>query len=347
MSDEKIPLFFHEKYGEYSFGKFHPFDPKRFPDFIEEVKKEEKMLNEVEITEAPLAGDEVLSTVHRSEYLEEVEEMEKTGGSLTMDTPVKKGSPEAGRRIVGGSLQAAKAMENKDFAINFGGLHHSGPDYGEGFCLFNDVAVAARHLEDEGKKVVIFDTDAHQGNGTMDIFMKDPNVLFISTHQDPATLYPGRGYIQEVGKGEGEGFTVNIPMPRDANITEYHHAVEEIVKPLVRQYSPDVLIRNGGSDPHHADSLTDLALDMRGLKYLGKTSRSMAEENDAGYIDLMLSGYGRRVVEGWKSITIGTLDVQVPLPSDQKIGEIGYEPKNDLKETVIDLKDILKDYWEF
>ncbi len=349
MSDRKVPLFFHEKYGSYTFGKFHPFDARRFSKFVDEVKNEAEMDSEVEITESPKVDNEVLETVHDLKYINEVDEKEESGGSLTMDTPVRKGTPDAARHIVGGSLEAAKRIENEDvdFAINLGGLHHAGPDYGEGFCIFNDVAVAARYLADQKEKVLVFDTDAHQGNGTMDIFIKEPNVLFVSIHQDPATLYPGRGYVQEVGEGEGEGFTVNIPMPRDANITEYHHAVEEVVKPLVRQFSPDVMIRNGGSDPHHADSLTDLALDMRGLKYLGEVSRAMAEEVDAGYIDLMLSGYGRRVVEGWKAITIGTLGVELPVPSDQKIGDIEYEPKRKLTETLEDLKDVLRDYWKF
>ncbi|MEF8874663.1 MAG: histone deacetylase family protein [Candidatus Thermoplasmatota archaeon] len=349
MRDRKVPLFFHEKYGSYSFGKFHPFDPRRFSKFVEAVKKEEKMDAEVEIMESPKVDNDALETVHDPGYIREVDEKEKTGGSLTMDTPVRQGSPDAARHIVGGSLEAAKMIEKEgiEFAINLGGLHHAGPNSGEGFCIFNDVAVAARYLADQKKKVLVFDTDAHQGNGTMDIFMKDPNVLFLSIHQDPATLYPGRGYVQEVGEDEGEGFTVNIPMPRDANITEYHHAIEEVVKPLVKQFSPDVIIRNGGSDPHHADSLTDLALDMRGLKYLGKASRSTAEEVGAGYIDLMLSGYGQRVVEGWKAITIGSLGVDVPVPTDQKIGDVDYDPKRKLKETIDDLKGVLRDYWEF
>ncbi len=344
---DKAPLFYHEKYGEYSFGKFHPFNPKRFPGFIDEIKKEEKMLSKVDITDSPSVEDDHLESVHKSEYIEEVFEKEKSGGSLTMDTPVKKGTPDAARRIVGGSLEAARSMEENDFAINLGGLHHAGPDYGEGFCLFNDVAVAAEYLVGEGKDVVVFDTDAHQGNGTMDIFLKDPNVLFISIHQDPATLYPGRGYTNEIGEDEGKGYKVNIPMPRDANIADYHHAIEEIVRPVVSQFSPDVLIRNGGSDPHHADSLTDLALDMRGLKYLGKTSRELAEQVDAGYIDLMLSGYGQRVVEGWKAITIGTLGVDLSAPTDQKIGDLSYDPKKQTIETTKELKSILHDYWDF
>lgn len=349
MKDKKVPLFFHEKYGSYSFGKLHPFDPRRFSKFVEEVKDEEKIDGKVEVVESSKVDDETLKMVHDAGYIEKVDEKEERGGSLSMDTPIKKGSPDAARHIVGGSLGSARAIEKEeaDFAINLGGLHHAGPDYGEGFCIFNDVAVAARYLADQNEKVLVFDTDAHQGNGTMDIFMEDPDVLFVSIHQDPATLYPGRGYVQEVGKKEGEGFTVNIPMPRDSNITEYHHAIEEVVRPLVLQFSPDVLIRNGGSDPHHADSLTDLALDMRGLKYLGKASRSMAEEVGAGYIDLMLSGYGKRVVEGWKAMTIGALGVDVPLPTDQEIGDIGSEPKKKVVETVDELKEVLKDYWEF
>lgn len=259
---DKIPLFFHEKYGEYSFGKFHPFNPNRFPRFVEEVKKEDRMISEVEIMESPSVDNEILEMVHDSEYIKEVEEKEKTEGSLTMDTPIKKGSPDAAKRIVGGSLQAAKMMEEEDFVINLGGLHHAGTSSGEGFCIFNDVAVAAQYLLDQGEKVVIFDTDAHQGNGTYDIFKSHPGVLFISIHQDPATLYPGKGFVNEIGEDEGRGYKINIPMPRDSNIADYHKAFQDIVGPVIDQFSPDVLIRNGGSDPHHADSLTDLALDM-------------------------------------------------------------------------------------
>lgn len=342
----KIPLYYHEKYGEYRFGKFHPFNPKRFPDFVELVRETPEMDSIIEIMESPRANDETLETVHKKNYIERVARLEKNNGNLTMDTPVLKGTPDAGRRIVGGSLEAARNIEKGKTIINLGGLHHAGPDYGEGFCIFNDVAVAAQHLVDDGKTVCIFDTDAHQGNGTMDIFYESSKVLFISIHQDPSTLYPGRGYIREIGHNAGEGFTVNIPMPRDANITEYDYAIKNVAKPIVTQFNPEVIIRNGGSDPHQSDSLTDLALDMRGLEYLGKVSREMANESNSGYIDLMLSGYGLRVVEGWQAITKGSLDLDIPLPSDQKIGEIGHEPKKQLKKEMDDLKHILSDYWD-
>lgn len=341
----KTPLFYHEKYREYRFGESHPFHPERFPDFVDLASKNESMKSEIEIWEAPRAEDEDLELVHPPEYIAEVYEKEKTSGLLTLDTPVLSGAPDAARMIVGGSLKATKILGDHKTVLNLGGLHHSGRSSGEGFCIFNDVAVAAQYLVNEGEKVCVYDTDAHHGNGTMDIFYDSSDVLFISIHQDPRTLYPGRGQIMEIGRGPGKGYSVNIPLPRYSTITEYCHGVEEVVRPVVEEFSPDVLIRNGGSDPHHSDSLTDLELDMTGLEYLGKTAREMAEDVDAGHVDLMVSGYGKRVTEGWQAITKGALDLDMELPPDERTGDPNDEPKQQFKETVEDLKEILSRFW--
>lgn len=342
----KTTIFYHELYGNYGFGRFHPFNPDRFPKYIEMVKNDKGMSSSMEIKESPRATDEDLMLVHTENYIRKVEQMERVDGNLSMDTPVIEGAPEAARMIVGGSLEAAKRIDKKKRIVNLGGLHHAGKENGEGFCIFNDVAIAAQYLVKEGKKVCVLDTDAHNGNGTMDIFEITDDVLFISIHQDPNTLYPGKGRVSEIGKDEGEGYTVNIPMPRDANIGDYYYAIEEVVKPVIRQYDPDVLIRNGGSDPHHSDTLTDLMLDMRGLEYLGRTAREISEEIKAGHIDMMLSGYGLRVVEGWKAITKGTLDLDIETPSDQRIGEPGDEPNVSLVRSVEELKEILDEFWQ-
>ena len=342
----KTPLYYHKMYGKYGFGSFHPFDPKRFPKFIQLIKDDKKIMESVEIRESPRASDEDLMLVHTQDYIKKVEDMEGSGGKLSGDTPVKEGAPEAARRIVGGSLEAAKNIDKEGTIINLGGLHHAGRSTGEGFCIFNDVAVAAQYLVNEGKKVCVLDTDAHQGNGTMDIFYETDEVLFISLHQDPRMLYPGTGYVEQIGDGNGEGYTVNIPLPRDSNIADYYHAFEEVVKPIIKQYDPDVLIRNGGSDPHHTDSLTDLAMDMRGLEYLGGVTSDICRDVDAGHIDLFLSGYGLRVIEGWQAILKGVLNLDIETPSDQKISDIGKEPKVNLVRTIDDLKKILEDHWK-
>ena len=113
--------------------------------------------------------------------------------------------------------------------------------------------------------------DVHAGNGTMDIFWNDPRVLFVDFHQDPRTIYPGRGFLDEIGENRGKGYTVNVPLPRYTNDHEYAYALDKVFKPLVEQFEPQVIIRNGGSDPHFADRLGSLNLTYKGLKNIGKT----------------------------------------------------------------------------
>ncbi len=341
----KVPLFYHKKYGKYRFGRSHPFDPERFPGFANIVRENQELNSEIEIEKPPKAENDDLLLVHTQEYIDEVGEKEETGDVLTLDTPVLTEAPDAARLIVGGSLEAAKRMESGKTFLNMGGLHHSGPESGEGFCLFNDVGVAAQYLADQGKKVCIYDTDAHQGNGTMEIFYESSDVLFISLHQDPRTLYPGEGHVMQFGDDDGQGYTVNVPLPKGAQKEDYKYSIDEVVKPIVSQFSPDVLIRNGGSDPHYSDSLTDLKLDMDGLRYLGTTAREMANESNGGFIDLVVSGYGKRVVEGWQSIVTGSLGLDAVLPEDREVGDFEEEPKSKTKGTVKDLKDVQGKFW--
>lgn len=343
----KAPLFFHKSYENYGFGHLHPFDPRRFSNFIELIRSDEKLQDAIEISEAYAATDEELLTVHSQRYIRHVEEAEAEGAKLSADTPTKPGITEAARHIVGGSIAASKSLDEHRIVLNTGGLHHAGRDFGEGFCVFNDVAAAAEYQKRSGRKVCILDTDAHQGNGTMDIFWTSAQVLFISIHQHPDTLYPGRGFVHEIGECGGKGYTINIPLPRDANIADYHYCFEEIIKPVISQFEPDVLIRNGGSDPHYSDTLTDLGLDMSGLEYLGRTSREIAEVNGAGYMDLMVSGYGRKVLDGWLAILKGVLELEIKTPEDIKIGDIMDDPNEHLVCDIKDLKRHLEPYWIF
>ena len=192
------------------------------------------------------------------------------------------------------------------FAMGFGGLHHAGRGFGEGFCIFNDVAVAAAALLRDGmERIAVLDTDAHQGNGTMDIFYEDPRVLFVSIHQDPRTLYPGVGFITELGRGAGEGRTVNLPMPMLADGSLYDLAMREIVYPLLDEFRPQAIIRNGGSDPLYTDTLTNLGLDVEQLSGLIRDIARYARRGGIPLVDLFLSGYGPYVSEGWLAIVRG------------------------------------------
>ena len=204
------------------------------------------------------------------------------------------------------------------------------------------------------KRILIIDTDAHQGNGTMDIFYDDPRVLFTSIHQDPRTLYPGRGFVYETGDGAGKGFTVNIPMPIFSENKQYEYALEEVFVPLAREFQPEVIIRNGGSDPHYTDQLTQLGLDLNGLNMVGKIVRRAVDETSNKLIDMMVSGYGDLTPYGWLAIISGvsglSIDFEDVLSKERQIEsprKASDEGSLQLKtqETVKALKKELKTYW--
>lgn len=317
-----IPFFYHHEFTSYDFGANHPFQGSRFDRFLRELRDRfPAVYGRLEFREPEPATNEILELAHDRSYIDRVIALEKRRGFLSIDTQLLPGSVDAARLIVGASIAAAREAVRGGFAIGFGGLHHAGRDFGEGFCIFNDVAAAAASLLRDGlDRVLVLDTDAHQGNGTMDIFWEEPRVLFISLHQDPATLYPGIGFANEIGSGAGEGFTVNVPMPMLADGPLYELAMNEIVYPLVDEFRPQAIIRNGGSDPLYTDALTNLGLDIDQLSALVGDFAAYARRRGTPLLDLFLSGYGIYVTEGWLAILRGALgeDMELSIPEKRK-----------------------------
>jgi acetoin utilization protein AcuC len=178
----------------------------------------------------------------------------KRRASYPTTPPIKPSIIKAVKLIVGAALKAGDLVAQEKVRIAQGvggGLHHSGRDYGEVWCVFNDVAICAEAMVARHKKsrVLILDTDAHAGNGTMDVFYEDPKILYMTIHQDPMTLYPNTGFIEQIGRGEGEGYTVNIPLPKEADDECYGLVLERVFRPIARQFKPEVIIRNGGQIP--------------------------------------------------------------------------------------------------
>ncbi len=308
---EKIPMYYSQKMGELDYGKNHPFDSARFNQFID-LLSETGYIDLYDVRTPEKASLDDLYAIHTRKYVNRVLELEKRSGYLSMDTQVIPGLVGASLLVVGSVLESCKAVADEGGIVQtFGGFHHAGREYGEGFCLFNDVALATRFLQEEKgyEKVMVVDTDAHQGNGTMDIFYDDPSVLFVSIHQDPRTIYPGKGFVHEIGKGAGEGYTINLPVPVHSGIDTYRFLLESIVLPLMEEFAPDVVIRNGGCDPHHADVLTDLGLDFSGLWEVNRTVAGGSRKTCGRHIDLVASGYGKLVKLGWLSQFLGTADV--------------------------------------
>jgi acetoin utilization protein AcuC len=352
---------------EYDFGPGHPFRGDRyqvFPRFLRQnVPQEDNYL----FLEASPASDDDLLLICDRQYIDVTREYYRaahagdsypsdfyqfqSGDNLPVGTPGK--VEEAARLVVGQAKKACDLVQRGEYpkVVSIGGgMHHAKRDYGEGFCLYNDVAFCGLYLEKEYKldRVLVFDTDAHAGNGTVQYFYEDPHVLFIDIHQDPRTIYPATGYVHQTGGGAAKGFTVNIPLPVQSGDRSYKLAFESIVEPIVAEFKPQVIVRNGGSDPHFLDGLTNLGLTVEGFRMIGEKTRKMAEICDGKVVDLVASGYNRRVLPySWLAMITGLAGIECevrepePLTAEVAPDRFYYQAEKVVEE----VRTTLKEYW--
>jgi acetoin utilization protein AcuC len=362
----KTALVYSPDIKNYNFGKGHPFSSDRFENFLNFLKEKMPDFKDYfeEITPDPVK-DEDLKLFHSQEYIEVIKKASKgiilpnilqytTVDNLDPSTGyLPKGIEKATRIAVGTSLKATRLVSEGKFkkAISIGGgLHHAKKEKGEGFCIYNDVVISVKELLQKGfKKILILDTDAHAGNGTAEAFYEDDKVLFIDIHQDPNTLYPGTGFINEIGREKGKGFTVNIPLPPGASDDSFEYVFEKVIFPVTKEFKPQIIIRNGGSDPHFSDGLTSLGLTLEGFKMIGqkvkKLSQEVCEEKE---VDLIASGYNQKVLPlAWSVLIFGLLDIDIKLkePFLNQIPKKGQKLK-ETKEIVEELKFLLKKHWK-
>ena len=213
--------------------------------------------------EPTMVSEELLFSVHSKEMIQQIKDISDQGNSwIDLDTYVCKKDYMTARLAAGGVVDACQNVisgkADNAFAMVRPPGHHATSNRSMGFCLFNNAALAAQHISNQGKRVLIFDHDVHHGNGTQSIFYDRNDVLYQSFHLSPH--YPGTGAINEIGHGSGKGYTVNAPLFHGAGDGVVSRLLEEVFLPIARQFKPDIIIVSSGFDSHHADHLGGLAL---------------------------------------------------------------------------------------
>lgn len=263
-----------------------------------------------------------LLSVHHEHYVKLVKEVaERGGGNLDPDTYLNDQSYDVALLAAGGLVNLVEAVLSGDadngFALVRPPGHHALPGRGMGFCLFNNVAVAANYvLEHRGlSRVLIVDFDLHHGNGTQEVFYATDKVLYFSTHQYP--YYPGSGHWSEMGQGEGEGFSVNVPLPAGVGDEGYGRIFDEVLYPVAERYHPEIVLVSAGYDAHWADPLGMMQLSATGYGYLTSVLKEMAAEFCEGRLVFTLEGgYDLPALSNSIAATLQTLlgvEVEDPL----------------------------------
>jgi len=282
-------LLYHPDYLRYDFGEDHALRQVRVRLARDLIADYGLLKDAEEIRPEPAAAVEV-SRVHTADYVSVVQDLSVhpkgvayEHGLGTADNPAFGGMYEATLLQVGGTLRACKEVASgaRTRAMNLGGgFHHAMRDRASGFCIFNDVAIGIQSLLEDHKlrRILYVDIDAHHADGVQSIFYEDPRVFTISLHEDGHYLFPGTGFTDEIGAGEGRGYAANVPLPPYTRDVSYLYAFQEIVPPLARAFKPEILVTQLGADGHHLDPLTHLMLTTETYEAVGMLLDGLSKE---------------------------------------------------------------------
>ena len=322
-----------EQFTEYDFGPMHPLRPIRL-ELTMALAGAMGILTGPGVTVAsPItAADDVLALVHAPDYIAAVREAPRgylrhlqAFGLGTPDNPIFDGMHEASSLVAGASVQAAQAVweGRAAHAVNIsGGLHHAMPRAASGFCVYDDPALAIAWLLEAGaERVAYLDVDVHHGDGVQAAFYSDPRVLTISLHESGETLFPGTGWRDETGVGDGVGFSANIPLRAGTGDAEWHAAFDAEVPALLAAFKPQILISQMGCDTHALDPLANLTLSLTGQRQTYAKVHALAHAHaDGKWVVTGGGGYdpARVVPRSWAALIAEVTGATLPdhLPED-------------------------------
>jgi len=289
----KVGYVYDEVYLKHETG-YHPENAQRLEAIMAHLE-ETRLIEQLKPIKPRPATVEELTYVHQASYVSRIQDAAVRGGGwLDADTVMSPDSYDAALYAVGGVIEATDAVissqVNSAFALVRPPGHHATAMAAMGFCLFNNIAIAARHALKKHKieKVAIIDFDVHHGNGTQEAFYGSPQVLYVSAHQYPH--YPGTGTIGETGSGPAAGSKVNIPLPSGSGDGEYRQVFEQIIMPVTRRFRPELILVSAGYDPHWKDRLAMMEVSTTGFAEMARFIKNLADELCEGKIVLTLEG---------------------------------------------------------
>ncbi len=326
---------------------YHPECKERLEAIMSKLRTTGVLASITSIAPREAAPLEKITLVHGEAYIRSVERACREGQQqLDMDTYLTPETYNVARLAVQGALDAVEAVMNnrldKVFAFLRPPGHHAEVSRGMGFCIFNNIAIAARVLQKEYglERIMIIDWDVHHGNGTQHVFEEEKEVLFFSVHQSPA--YPGTGALREIGSKEGVGYTVNAPLPPGSGDGDYLLLFNEVVLPLMYSYKPQIILVSAGQDAYRGDPLASMKLSKQFYARMAELIGQAAAELSGGKMLLFLEGGYN--VEAQADIVFNVINtlagLGLPLEEDKNTNEQPYAEK-----VIHTIKSYHKQYW--
>ncbi len=299
-SQTEIVLLYDDVFLQHRTGPGHPERPDRLKKTIARIRDDHDLVSKVTWPSLSPASEDAIGAVHTTNYIalaraetQAVEEGDVVQLS-TGDTMLSSGTWDAALMAAGGAMTAVDAVATGQHPAAFALVrppgHHASADRGMGFCLFNNIAIAARHAQREHamERVLIVDIDVHHGNGTQDIFYEDDTVYFFCVHQHP--LYPGSGRPSEQGRGRGKGYTQNVDLPAGAGDDDILSALQDTLLPAMESFQPQLILVSAGLDGHTADPLGGLHYTEEGYARMARMLQDLAIRYADGRIAFILEG---------------------------------------------------------
>jgi len=349
----KTAIIYSPTYLRHDTGPRHPESASRLRVITRELNKSGILENpDLNLIEPKAATPNELTLIHTRNYIHQIRRFCSGGGGLLdrEDTVASPESYEVALLAAGGALKAVrqvmKGLYRNAVVLCRPPGHHAGPDYPLGFCIFNNVAVAAAHLTKRFGlcRVLVIDIDAHHGNGTQEIFYNSSNVLYVSLHEDPIE-FPLTGFATETGTQEGKGYTVNIPLPYGTDDKIYLKAFKEVALPVINQYRPEFVLVSAGFDNHYSDPIGNLSISAYSYTKIFEALTEVSSKHCGGKLVAVLEGgYSLRMLGQLACAATATL-AGVSYPLRDRVRAAGANVRKKGEVTISKVKRIQSAYW--